>query len=182
VETLVPEIFRFALVALVAAASAVGSAEAVVLLADHHPDALRAATVETALRSDEMPAAMPAVRGGAVMKATDGHFWAEGEVDGARVRFLVDTGATAVALTPADAARLGIDLSKLRYGSTVVTAGGRARAAPVKLASVSVAGARLADVDALVIEKGLDASLLGMSYLGRLSSFQATRQALFLRP
>jgi len=177
----VPDILRFAMVAVVAAASAVGSAEAVVLLADQHPGALRAATAETApVRSAVAPT--PVLQGGAVMKAGDGHFWAEGEVNGGRVRFLVDTGATAVALTPEDAQRLGIDLQGLRYGYTVVTAGGRARAASVKLASVSVAGARLTDVDALVIEKGLDASLLGMSYLGRLSSFQATRQALFLRP
>jgi aspartyl protease family protein len=184
VETLVPDILRFATVALVAAASAVGSAEAVVLLADYHPHALRAATVETAASSGvtALPAVMPAVSGGALTKASDGHFWAEGDVNGVRVRFLVDTGATAVALTPQDAERLGIDLTRLTYGYTVVTAGGRARAAAVKLASVSVAGAKLADVDALVIEKGLDASLLGMSYLGRLSSFQATRQALFLRP
>jgi aspartyl protease family protein len=116
------------------------------------------------------------------MKASDGHYWAQGEVNGAPVRFLVDTGATAVALAPADAERLGFDLSRLHYGYSVMTAGGQARAASVKLARVSVAGATLEDVDGLIIEKGLDASLLGMSYLGRLSSFQATRQALFLRP
>jgi len=116
------------------------------------------------------------------MKAGDGHYWAQGQVNGAPVRFLVDTGATAVALKPDDAQRLGFDLDRLRYGYTVMTAAGPARAAAVRLASVSVAGAKLDDVDALVIEKGLDASLLGMSYLGRLSSFQATRQALFLRP
>jgi aspartyl protease family protein len=63
-----------------------------------------------------------------------------------------------------------------------MTAAGPARAAAVRLASVTVAGATLTGVDALVIEKGLDASLLGMSYLGRLSSFQATREALVLRP
>ncbi|HQT54223.1 MAG TPA: TIGR02281 family clan AA aspartic protease, partial [Phenylobacterium sp.] len=64
----------------------------------------------------------------------------------------------------------------------VMTANGEAKAAAVKLASVSVAGAKLADVDALVLDKGLDASLLGMTYLGRLSSFQATRTALILQP
>jgi aspartyl protease family protein len=169
-----------AMVAVVASVSAMGSAEAVIRLTDHQrPAALRAATVEVPFAS---PGAVMPGQGGAVMKASDGHFWADGEVNGARVRFLVDTGATAVALTPADAQRLGIDLARLHYGSSVVTAGGKTRAASVKLAAVSVAGARLEDVDALVIEKGLDASLLGMSYLGRLSSFQATRQALFLRP
>src|SRR4051812_18357115 len=170
---------RFAMVAVVAAVSAVSSAEAVVRLADYRPVALRAATVEGPLAG---PGTVVPGRDGAVMKASDGHFWADGEVDGAHVRFLVDTGATAVALTPADAVRLGIDLQTLHYGYSVVTAGGKARAASVKLAAVSVAGATLDDVDALVIEKGLDASLLGMSYLGRLTSFQATRQALFLQP
>ena len=176
-----PAMFRFAMVALVAAASAFGSAEAVVRLAGRHPEALRAAAAEAALAipGSTQPQAAPA---GAVMKASDGHYWADGEVNGARIRFLVDTGATAVALTPQDAERLGFDLKHLRYGYNVMTAAGPARAAAVRLASVSVAGATLRDVDALVIEKGLDASLLGMSYLGRLSSFQATRQALFLRP
>jgi aspartyl protease family protein len=184
------DVLRFAFVGLAAAVSAVGSAEAVVRLADHRPEALRAATAEIAAAAN--PTSAPRLAGavpgmGAVTKASDGHFWAEGEVDGgavngARIRFLVDTGATAVALTPQDAQRLGIDLKRLNYGYSVWTAGGRTRAAAVKLASLSVAGARLDDVDALVIEKGLDSSLLGMSYLGRLSSFQATRQTLFLRP
>ena len=57
-----------------------------------------------------------------------------------------------------------------------------ARAAEVKLASVSIAGARVNDVEALVIEKGLPSSLLGMTYLGRLSAFEATKTALILRP
>ena len=173
---------RFALVAVVATASALGSAEAVVRLADQRPEALRAAAAQMARTDADRGMAQDAATADAVPKASDGHYWAEGEVNGAPVRFLVDTGATAVALTPQDAERLGVDLSTLRYADSVVTAGGRARAAPIRLASVSVAGATLRDVDALVIEKGLDASLLGMSYLGRLSSFQATREALFLRP
>ena len=174
-------VLRFATVALVAAMSAFGSAEVVVRLADRHPEALRAAAAKAPfiVPGAAAGAAAPA---GAVMKASDGHYWAEGEVNGASVRFLVDTGATAVALRPQDAERLGFDLKHLHYGYTVMTAAGPARAAAVKLASVSIAGATLPDVDALVIERGLDASLLGMSYLGRLSSFQATRQALFLRP
>jgi aspartyl protease family protein len=152
-------------------------AQTVILLA-RSPE-LRAATAAAPqLRPAE---ALPA-QGRAVPKSSDGHFWAQGEVNGRQIRFLVDTGATAVALTPADAQRLGIDLAALQYGSKVVTAGGHARAASVRLASITVAGATLENVEALVIEKGLDASLLGMSYLGRLSSFQATRQALFLHP
>ena len=62
------------------------------------------------------------------------------------------------------------------------TAAGEARAAQVTLGKVSVAGTQLRDVEALVIDKGLDSSLLGMTYLGRLASFEATRTSLILRP
>ncbi len=98
-----------------------------------------------------------------IAKSDDGHYWAEALVNGKRVRFLVDTGATAVALTAEDAQRLGFEPKTLNYGYQVTTANGLARAAEVKLASVSVAGARVEDVQALVIEKGLPTSLLGMT-------------------
>jgi aspartyl protease family protein len=117
----------------------------------------------------------------AVVKSADGHYWAEGLVNGKRVRFLVDTGASAVALTRTDAERLGV-ASDLDYSVEVSTANGVARAAPVMLEMVSVAGARVPGVQAFVIDKGLDHSLLGMSYLGRLSRFEATQNALILRP
>ncbi|MDO8381088.1 TIGR02281 family clan AA aspartic protease [Phenylobacterium sp.] len=171
---------KLAAMALIGAVSAVGAAQAVVSLdPTTRSDGLRAAVAS--LNPQPQPA--PAVGGAAsIAKASDGHYWAQGTVNGASVRFLVDTGASAVALTAADAQRLGFDPDKLNYAYKVMTANGEARAAAVKLASVSVAGAKLADVDALVLDKGLDASLLGMTYLGRLSSFQATRTALILQP
>jgi aspartyl protease family protein len=116
-----------------------------------------------------------------VVKSADGHYWAEGLVNGKRVRFLVDTGASAVALTRADAERLGV-AGDLDYSVEVSTANGVAHAAPVMLEMVSVAGARVPGVQAFVIDKGLDHSLLGMTYLGRLSRFEATQNALILRP
>lgn len=172
-------VLRYAVVAAVAVGSALASASAVVAMAPR-PAALRAAKAETQVAN--APAQAPAGSSTAIAKSTDGHFWARGSVNGASVRFLVDTGATAVALTPADAERLGLTPADLHYSYRVVTAGGQARAASVKLASITVAGARLNDVDALVIEKGLDTSLLGMSYLGRLTRFEATRQSLVLTP
>jgi aspartyl protease family protein len=176
----VTDTLRFTMVALVAAVSAAVSAGAVIAVAPRGPE-LRAARAEASIPMEIAPSAHkrePAE----IAKASDGHYWADGEVNGEPVRFLVDTGATAVALTPADAVRLGFRLNELKYGYTVVTAGGTTRAAAVRLTSVSVAGAVIANVDAMVIEKGLDTSLLGMSYLGRLSRFEATRQALFLQP
>jgi len=124
----------------------------------------------------------PSSGSGAVAKAADGHFWADADVNGQRVRFLVDTGATAVALTPADAQRLGFKPADLKYGHSVTTATGSTRAAQVTLTSVSVNGARLQDVKALVVAEGLDVSLLGMSYLGRLTRFEATRDTLRFEP
>jgi aspartyl protease family protein len=167
---------RFAAIALVGALSAVGAAKAVVSLDDlRHPELRAPAAAAATLAPAEGGAAQ-------LSKDSDGHFWAQANVDGKAVRFLVDTGATAVSLSMADAQRLGIDTSRLSYDYNVITADGRTRAAAVKLASVSIAGARVRDVDALVIESGLENSLLGMSYLGRLSRFEATRTSLILHP
>jgi aspartyl protease family protein len=118
----------------------------------------------------------------ALAKASDGHFWADGQVDGAPVRFLVDTGASKVSLTLQDARRLGLDPTRLAYDQAVRTADGQSLAARVRLKSVTVDGVRVTDVDALVINQGLPASLLGMSYLGRLSRFEATPRSLVLDP
>ncbi len=117
-----------------------------------------------------------------VSKAKDGHYWAEAQVDGRWVHFLVDTGASTVALTKQDAQRLGFDLSALVYDRPVSTANGKTMAAGVTLDRVAVAGARVDRVEAMVVPEGLSASLLGMSYLGRLSRFEATPTALILRP
>jgi aspartyl protease family protein len=172
--------WKFAFVVFVTGMSGLTCAEAVVTLTERAP-VYRAANAQAAVSPANAEAAQ-AGPGATIPKSADGHYWADGRANGAKVRFLVDTGATAVALTPADARRLGLNVGALTYSSRVVTAAGAARAAPVKLASLTVSGARLENVDALVIEKGLDTSLLGMTYLGRLASFQATRQALILRP
>jgi aspartyl protease family protein len=173
--------WKFAFVVFVTGMSGLTCAEAVVAVTDRGP-VYRAANAQAAMSQASAQAAQAAAAGATIPKAADGHYWADGQMNGAKVRFLVDTGATAVALTPADARRLGFDVRALTYSSHVVTAAGNARAASVKLASLTVAGARLENVDALVIEKGLDTSLLGMTYLGRLASFQATREALILHP
>ena len=117
-----------------------------------------------------------------VLKAADGHYWADALIDGTVVRVMVDTGASVVVLTPADAARLGLRLKAPDFSGTVITASGPARAARVELRAVAVAGARVERVEALVVERGLPHSLLGMSYLGRLSSFSATPVEITLRP
>ena len=172
--------WKFTFVMVVAGLSGLLSAQTVVIIATQAP-VFRAAKAEAAISAANADAARGAGLG-VIAKSRDGHFWANGQANGASVRFLVDTGATAVALTPEDARRLGFDPAALNYSNRVITAAGQARAASVKLASLTVSGARLNNVDALVIEKGLDTSLLGMTYLGRLASFQATPKALILQP
>ncbi|HZZ37393.1 MAG TPA: TIGR02281 family clan AA aspartic protease [Caulobacteraceae bacterium] len=164
---------KYAIVAIVAAVSAVAAAR---MISAFEPEA-SAPPPQAAVAMAE-----PTVGPASISKAADGHYWADADVDGRAVRFLVDTGASAVALTSEDAQRLGIDPSTLDYRFSVVTASGEARAAQVKLASISVAGAQVDNVDAFVIDHGLQTSLLGMTYLGRLSAFEATPQSLILRP
>ncbi len=117
----------------------------------------------------------------AIRKASDGHFWAEGSVNNTHVRFMVDTGASKVALTLSDARRAGYRKEDLRFIVPVNTASGQVFAAPVLIETLSIGGLKVHNVDALVMKKGLDTSLLGMSYLGRLSRFEASRDQLVLR-
>ena len=95
-----------------------------------------------------------------------GHFFAEGAVNGNSVRFLVDTGATTVALPAADAARLGLDYRKGRTGFSQ-TAAGVVPVYVVTLDTVRLGAIELNSVEATVIERGLEVALLGMSFLNR---------------
>ncbi|MFN3815068.1 TIGR02281 family clan AA aspartic protease [Brevundimonas sp.] len=135
-----------------------------------------------ALMATGAPTPAASARPAQISRAADGHYWAEADINGRAVRVLVDTGATVVALTRDDALRLGFMLESDDFDHTVVTANGEGRAARIELAHVAVAGARVERVQALVVERGLPASLLGMSYLGRLSRIEATPQSLTLRP
>jgi aspartyl protease family protein len=169
---------RLAAIGIVAVFSAAVSAKAVIALGGERP----AVSAAAAAPADAAQTLTPVAADAALVKSPDGHYWAEADVNGHAVRFLVDTGASDVALTLDDARRLGFEPKALTYGYQVTTAAGPVRAAKVKLDSVAVSGAQVRDVDALVIEKGLKTSLLGMTYLGRLSRIEATPTSLILRP
>jgi aspartyl protease family protein len=119
-------------------------------------------------RGQHYRGAAPASSRETVTLAADsrGHFVTEGNINGVPVRFLVDTGATLVALPAADAERLGIDYRKGERGS-VQTAAGAVPAYLVKLERVKVGAIELGNVDGLVVEQGLGVALLGMSFLNR---------------
>lgn len=106
-------------------------------------------------------------------KAINGHFQADVEINGQSVSMLVDTGASSVSLSWEDAYAVGLNPQNLVYSETVMTANGRARAAPVTLAVVSLGPIQRRNVSALVATQGrLDQSLLGMSFLSTLGSLR----------
>lgn len=115
-------------------------------------------------------------------RRSDGHFVARASINGTTTTMLVDTGASTVVLKPADAERAGIDISNLSFSAPVSTANGTAFAAPVRLRTIDVGGILLEDVEALVTKPGsLNESLLGMSFLRRLRSYEFSGDFLTLR-
>ena len=95
-----------------------------------------------------------------------GHYVTLGSVNGGSVRFLVDTGASLVALPAADARRLGINYKQGKQ-SFASTAGGVTPVYVVKLDTIRIGDITIHQVDAVVIENGLDLALLGMTFLNR---------------
>jgi aspartyl protease family protein len=114
-------------------------------------------------------------------RALDGQFWIEAQINGKSVRFLVDTGASDVVLSPADATRLGFVPGQLSFSQTAETANGRVREAPVTLDEIRIGSIRLDRVPASVSAGGLRNSLLGMHFLERLSSIEIRGDRLTIR-
>jgi aspartyl protease family protein len=108
-----------------------------------------------------------------VPRDSRGHFEVDARVNGRRVDFMVDTGASTIALTARDAARLGIHPSQNAYVAEVRTANGTVRAAQVRLDAVTVGDVEVRDVTALVLpDESLSDNLLGLSFLSRLKRFE----------
>jgi aspartyl protease family protein len=117
-----------------------------------------------------------------IRKRLDGHFTANVQVNGKKISMIVDTGASTIVLRPEDAKKAGIDVSKLNYRVPVLTANGRTVAARVRLDEVSIGPLDRKKVNALVAQPGaLSQSLLGMSFLSRLRSYEFSGDFLTLR-
>lgn len=117
-----------------------------------------------------------------VKRRSDGHFVARVSVGGVSVNALIDTGASTVVLRAADAKAVGLDTEKLAYTVPVQTANGLAYAAAVRLHTLSVGTITVEGVDALVARPGaLKESLLGISFLRRLRSYEFSGDYLTLR-
>jgi aspartyl protease family protein len=102
-----------------------------------------------------------------------GHFRVDGRIDGQRVAFMVDTGASVVALNETTAARFGLRPTPGDYKASVATANGIIKAARAQLAMVDLGGIIVRDVDAMVLpDEALSENLLGLSFLSKLKRFE----------
>lgn len=111
-----------------------------------------------------------------------GHFEAEAEINGRPVDVMVDTGASLVALTYDDAQRLGIYVNPGDFTHIAQTANGTARVAPVTISRISIGDITVRNVRGVVSERGKsERTLLGMSFLGRLSRVEMRGGTLVLQ-
>ena len=102
-----------------------------------------------------------------------GHFLTDGRIDGQRIGFMVDTGASVVALNETSAARFGLRPLPGDYSAPVATANGTIKAARARLAMVDIGGLVVRDVDAMVLpDRALSENLLGLSFLSKLKRFE----------
>jgi aspartyl protease family protein len=128
-----------------------------------------AAAVQTGQRSLNIP------------RDARGHFATEGRIDGQRIGFMVDTGASVVALNESSAARFGLHPTPGQYTAIVTTANGKVKAARAQIAMLDVGGLIVRDVDAMVLpDTALSENLLGLSFLSKLKRFEYSNGQLVL--
>jgi aspartyl protease family protein len=113
-----------------------------------------------------------------LVRAGDGHFYADALVNGATIHFMVDTGASMVALTPADAQRAGISLPSER--ATARSAGGEVTVIPVTVDRIAIGPLEARDVRGAVADQ-LPISLLGQSFLSQIGSVEIRGDRMVLR-
>ena len=111
-----------------------------------------------------------------------GHFTARGMINGSHVDFLVDTGASIVFISREEARHVGIDLRKLNYDHTAITAASKTKFARVFLDEVSVGNVKVRNVEAAVAQSdNVTNNLLGMTFLSRIKGFEFSGDRLIMR-
>lgn len=120
------------------------------------------------------------IRTASLRKEADGHYWTTARVNKTPVKFLVDTGASLVALTKRDARRIGVNTDNLQRDTDVRTAAGRVRAAVTIIDEIVIDGVTVKNVSAVVMDDDLEYSLLGMSFLNRLEGWDVTTNAIII--
>ena len=137
-----------------------------------------AAALWTDIRKNSAPAKKLLLQDGAILipKQADGHFHVTLNVNGIKIPFLIDTGATTVILSQKDAQKLGFNTNKLAFWDSANTANGEVKLAPVRLATVALERHVDRNIAAYVNAGKLSVSLLGMSYLSKFSRLEITQE------
>ena len=135
------------------------------------------------LVSEINPSAARAVGAHSVVltRSDNGGYYVTGAVNGQAVRFLIDTGAGDITLSPDDAKRLGVDMSSLKFDQVFETANGAGRGADYTVSSLAVGPIALGQTRVSINQAPMSESLLGMAFLRRLDSFEFKGHQLILR-
>lgn len=133
-------------------------------------------TAPTAASQPELGNGLAAVT---LNRAFDSHFYADAQVNGATVHFMIDTGATSLVLTKADAQRAGVGTGD--YTASGIGVGGEIRLMPVNIDRVAIGPLSASNVPAMVAEDGLTISLMGQSYLSRVGTVTISGDKMVLR-
>ena len=139
---------------------------------------LTAATMSVEQESCE--ATVPA-KAAILRRKDDSHYWGLADVDGYPVNFMVDTGASVVVLTFEDAQRMRLEPDTLEYKWRISTAGGETKGASVLLNSIRFGAVEVENVEAMILREGLEQSLLGISFLEQLYSYEFRGKQLIIR-
>ncbi len=140
--------------------------------------------VATESKAHTLAAVQPAQQKGMLTVASDsrGQFIVHPQVNGFRVKMLVDTGASLIALTDVDARNLGIKLTPADYKLTLKTANGMVKGAQVMLKEIRMGEIVVRNVEATILPpQVLEVSLLGTSFLRRLAGYEVSAGRLILR-
>lgn len=119
-------------------------------------------------------------QGVTLIRSPDGHFYAEAQVNGTPIQFLIDTGASGVALSADDARRAGLSFSSGEFSSVGSGASGEVRGKLITLDRVTLGGKSVDNVSGAILE-GSEMSLLGQSFLTRMGSIEITGDRMVIR-
>jgi aspartyl protease family protein len=114
-------------------------------------------------------------------RAPDGHFYTDAQVNGTIIRFLVDTGASSVALSKADAAKIGLQFTDADFTAMGQGAGGALSLKPVMIDRIIIGTTDAANVEGVIVNSDMKVSLLGQSWLKRVGTVEIKGDRMVLR-
>lgn len=158
---------------MILAAFLVGAGTLMAQMADKMTPATPASAMTSSSKPVEQANTQSGSRSLSIARDARGHFATDGRIEGQRIGFMVDTGASMIALNEKSAARFGLRPAQGDYKMTVSTANGTIKAARTRLAIVDIGGLIVRDVDAMVLpDEALSENLLGLSFLSKLKRFE----------